>query len=398
MRAHMAADRIHGGMRRRSAFTLIEMMIAMTLLMFIMGTAVQYMRKQGLLVATETIRSDAFQSAEFAVSQLDRELRAAGAGVSDVQPMLAQIDTQAITFNANVVSIDSGDVRAVYQLRDADTNGARGMYYSEAVTLPNSNPAKLYPDTTYYAATGIISSAETISYYLRPDSTGAIAGRYLLMRRVNALAPTLIARGIVKDSRDTVPFLTYFLQDTLNKLVPLARSRLPMYHVKVHGDPNDTASSGITDSIRAIRIHVTMAARDQRTGKDNLRTVESMVRLANSGLLDRTTCGQPPYGVSTPTVAANGAGVSPKKVTITWTRSSDEGGGEKDVERYAIFRRLASATVFGDPITSIPAGQTTYTFVDTNVILGNSYVYGIAAQDCSPQLSGVNASLAVTIP
>jgi hypothetical protein len=160
----------------------------------------------------------------------------------------------------------------------------------------------------------------------------------------------------------------------------------------------DTGSSGATDSIRAIRIHITMAARDQRTGKDNLRMVESLVRIANSGLLDRTTCGQPPYGVTTPTVATNAGGAATKKVTITWTRSSDEAGGEKDVERYAIFRRLSAATAFGDPITSIPAGQTNYTFVDTNVILGNTYIYGIAAQDCSPQLSGVSASVAVTIP
>jgi len=397
MRQSTDTDRFTGGARRRMAFTLIEMIIAMTLLMFIIGTAVQFMRKQGLLVASETTRSDAFQSAEFAVSQLDRELRAAGAGVADIQPMLAQVDTEAITFNANVVSIDSGDVRAVYQLRDADTNGARGMLYSEAVTLPNSSPSKRYPDTTYYAAAGIVSSAETISYYLRPDSAGSIAGRYLLMRRVNALPPTLIARGIVKDARDTVPFLTYFLQDTLNRLVPIVRARLPFYHVKVHGDPADTGVSGVTDSIRAIRVHVTMAARDPRTGKDNLRTVESLVRLANSGLLDRTTCGQPPLGVTTPTVVANALGAVTKKVTIGWGRSADEATGEKDVERYAIFRRLSSQTSFGDPITSIPAGQASYTFVDTNVILGNTYVYGIAAQDCSPQLSGVTASSAVTI-
>jgi len=391
----VATDRATGGIRR-AGFTLIEMIIAMSLMMFIVGTAVQFMRKQGLLVASETVRSDAFQSAEFAVSQLDRDLRAAGAGVADIQPMLAQVDTQALTFNANVVSIDSGDVRAVYQLRDADTNGARGMFQNEAVTLPNSSPAKLYPDTTYYSATGIVSSAETISYYLRPDSTaGAVSGRYLLMRRVNALAPTLVARGIVKDARDTVPFLTYFTQDTLNRLVPIVRSRLPLYHVKVHGDVADTGSSGATDSIRAVRVHITMAARDQRTGKDNLRTVESLVRLMNAGLLDRTTCGQPPYGVPTPSVVAASA---PKQVTIGWSRSSDETTGEKDVERYAIFRRLSSAAAFGDPITSIPAGQATYSFVDTNVIAGNTYVYGIAAQDCSPQLSGVSASVAITIP
>jgi len=397
MRCLASADRTSGGSRRRHGFTLIEMMIAMTLMMFILGTAVQYMRKQGLLVASETTRADAFQNAEFAVSQMDRELREAGAGVVDIQPMLVQMDSQAITFNANMVSIDSGDVRAVYQLRDADTAGTRAMYCREAVTLPNSNPAKLYPDTTYMAAAGIVSSAETISYYLRPDSTSTIAGRYLLMRRVNALAPTLVARGLVKDPRDSVPFLTYFTQDTLNRLVAISRTRLPMQHIKVHGDPADTGKSGVTDSIRAVRIHVTTASRDQRTGKDNIRTLESLVRLMNSGLLDRTTCGQPPYGVTAPSVASSSNGALIKKVTITWSKSSDDGNGEKDVERYAIFRRLSSATVFGDPITSIPAGQASYTFGDTDVLAGNTYVYGIAAQDCTPQLSSVSASLGVTV-
>jgi len=70
---------------------------------------------------------DAMQNAQFAASQIERELREAGAGVADVQPMLVQADSEAMTFNANMVSIDTGDVRAVYQIRDADTNSARAM-------------------------------------------------------------------------------------------------------------------------------------------------------------------------------------------------------------------------------------------------------------------------------
>jgi len=385
--------------RRRAAFTLIEMMIAITLLMFIIGTAVQFMRKQSNLVSREAVRSDALQNAEFAASQIDRELREAGAGVVDIQPMLVQIDSQALTFNANMVSIDTGDVRAVYQLRDADTTGTRAMYFSEAIALPNSSPTKSYPDTTYLAASGVISGAETISYYLRPDSTTTLPNRYILMRRVNRLTPTVIARGIVKDARDTVPFLTYFTQDTLNRLVPVARSQLPIYHVKVHGDVNDTGKAAITDSIRAVRVHLLAVSRDQRAttaNKDNLRVVESMVRLYNSGLLDRTSCGQPPLGVSTPTVALTG-GVT-KTVNVSWTKSSDDGGGEKDVVRYAIFRRIAGTATFGDPISSIPSGRASYTFNDTQVTSGNSYEYGIAAQDCTPNLSGVSASAPITIP
>jgi type II secretory pathway pseudopilin PulG len=398
----MRAVRGTGRARRthdEAGFTLVELLVALTLFLFVIGTAVQYLRKQSTFVAVQSIRSDALQNAEFAVSQVDRELREAGAGVVDIQPMLVQVDSDAVTFNANMVSIDSGDVRAVYQLRDADTNAVRGMLASEAVTLPNSSPARLYPDTTYLAAAGVNGSAETISYYLRPDSTSPIAGRFLLMRRVNARPPTLIARGIVKDPRDTVPLLTYFTADTLNRLVPIARTRLPLYHIKLHGDAADTGNSGLTDSVRAVRVHILVASRDARSNgnRDNLRVVETLVRMMNAGLLDHTTCGQPPLAVATPTVTPSPVNAVVKSVTISWSKSGDDGAGEKDVERYAIFRRPSTAPGFTDPITSIPASQASYSFTDTAVLPGATYVYGIAAQDCSPQLSSVSASSSVTV-
>jgi prepilin-type N-terminal cleavage/methylation domain-containing protein len=114
----MRAVRGTGRARRthdEAGFTLVELLVALTLLLFVIGTAVQYLRKQSTFVAVQSIRSDALQNAEFAVSQVDRELREAGAGVVDIQPMLVQVDSDAVTFNANMVSIDSGDVRAVYQ-------------------------------------------------------------------------------------------------------------------------------------------------------------------------------------------------------------------------------------------------------------------------------------------
>ena len=386
-------------MRARFGFTLVELMISMMLLLVIMGAAVQFLRKQTGLVTKETSRMDAMQNAQFATSQIDRELREAGAGVADVQPMIVQVDTMAMTFNANMVSIDTGDVRAVYQLTDADTNGTRAMLKSERMTLPNSSPAKGYPDTTYLAASGVQSGAETISYYLRPDSaTTAISNDYLLFRRVNAVSPTLIARGIVRDSRDTTSMFTYYKADTLNRLIAIPASQLPLYHGVIHGAVDDTGRTALTDSIRAVRVHFVTASRDPRTGKDALRTVEVLVRLMNAGLLDRTSCGQPPYSVSLPTVVASAVG-SARLATITWSRSSDDGTGEKDIERYALFRRLSSATAFGDPFSSIPATTAaTYSFTDSNIIAGQTYVYGVAAQDCTPLLSSVSASAPVTIP
>lgn len=385
-------------MRARKAFTLVEIIISLMLLMIITGAAVQFLRKQTGLVTRETSRMDAMQNAQFAGSQIDRELREAGAGVADAQPMLVQVDSMAMTFNANMVSIDTGDVRAVYQLRDADTNGTRAMLKSERMALPNSSPAKYYPDTSYTAASGVQSGAETISYYLRPDSTTTRTNDYLLFRRLNAQPPSLIARGIVRDARDTMPFFTYYKTDTLNRLKAIPKTQLPLYHGFIHGAVDDTGQFALTDSVRAVRVHFLTAAKDPRTGTDALRTVETLVRLMNSGLLDRTSCGQPPYATAVPTVVSSAVGAGTKFVKVTWAKSIDDGGGEKDIERYGIFRKLSAAPTFGDPISSIPASQAaTYTFTDYGVIAGQTYVYGIAAQDCTPLLSSVTAALAITV-
>jgi hypothetical protein len=52
---------------------------------------------------------------------------------------------------------------------------------------------------------------------------------------------------------------------------------------------------------------------------------------------------------------------------------------------------------FGEPLVSVTAGQTAYLHVDTPVEPGATYVYGVAAQDCTPQLSSVVSSAPVTI-
>ena len=150
-------------MRPRRGFTLIEIMISMTILLVIMGAAIQFMRRQANAVALDTQRMDALQNAEFAATQIERELREAGAGVTDAQPVMVQLDTIALTFNANMVSEDANDVRAVYRNPDADVNAVRGMLQSDRTPLPMSSPARFYPETTYWAGNGEASSAETIS-------------------------------------------------------------------------------------------------------------------------------------------------------------------------------------------------------------------------------------------
>ena len=384
-------------MRARRGFTLVELLIAMILFLVISGVAVQYMRRQSTLVTREASRLDALQNAQFAASQMERELREAGAGVLDIQPMMVQLDSEAVTFNANMVSIDSGDVRAVYQLPDADPDAVRGMRQNESRALPNNLPVKLYPDTTYNVG-GVATNAETISYWFRPDSSSAVPNRFVLYRQVNATTPSLVARGIAKDPRDTIPFITYFTADTLGALVPVDRQLLPLIHSRLHGAAADTGLRALTDSVRVIRLHFLAASRDPRTGKDGFRTVETWVRLMNAGLLQRTSCNQPPYGPTALIVTSSAPLAEVKTVTLTWTPSADDGGGERDIQRYAIYRRLFSESAFSDPFASISAATVvTYSFVDGQVLPNETYVYGVVAQDCTPLLSSMSVSAPVTV-
>ena len=93
------------------------------------------------------------------------------------------------------------------------------------------------------------------------------------------------------------------------------------------------------------------------------------------------------------TSAASGKGID-----IGWSRSGDEGGGENDVLKYVVWRRTPPATDWGDPLLAIPSGQTSYTYADQTTTSGVIYQYAVAAQDCTPNLSGQNVSPSVTAP
>src|SRR6185312_2812078 len=101
----------------------------------------------------------------------------------------------AITFTADLVSVDTGDLTAVYINPDADSAGVDVLRNSEKITLPGTS--KLYPDSTYTQGAGVPSNAETISYWLSADSTVKTANAYILFRRVNARPPHVVARDLV---------------------------------------------------------------------------------------------------------------------------------------------------------------------------------------------------------
>jgi prepilin-type N-terminal cleavage/methylation domain-containing protein len=376
----------------RSGFTLLEMIIAMTLIAIVLGLTVPFFRTEVQAFGNVSGRDDAQQNARYGVSMIDRELRVAGIGVVDPQPLIIQAAPYAITFNVDLVTRDKNDRGAAYYDPDIDPNGAASLPKTSKVTLPLS--AIQYPDSNYSQAAGVPSDAETVSFWVAPDPDPSAKGTYALFRRVNALPPTTVAKALVLPANE--PVFRYFKADTLGQLVEIPQASLPIYHsAPIHNSKADTAKSALTDSIRVVRVRITGQFTD-RKGVKNARPVETGVRIMNAGLLHFHTCGDPP--IFTSAVLAVASNVPSTKVVVSWNSSVDQSSGEKDVEQYSIYRRSNANPLFSEPIASIPGGTPSYTFTDTQVQSGDQLVYGIAAVDCGGQSSGVVSAPLVIVP
>ncbi|HWP01987.1 MAG TPA: prepilin-type N-terminal cleavage/methylation domain-containing protein [Gemmatimonadaceae bacterium] len=375
--------------RRRRGFTLMELLISMTVMMIAMAAAIPFFVAHSRSLSAQAGRLDAQQSVNFALDQMERELRVAGVGVVARQPLLVAVGGSVLSFNADLTSNVSGDFGAVYYDPDAPNAEVGLLWPSRRISLPNT-PSWTYPDSAYWQSPGVPSSAETITYYVEPDPQAS--GLHRLMRRVNDATPRVVARGIKLVS--TQPFFRYFKTNTTGALVEIPQSTLPMRHLNGwHGSPADTGKSALVDSVRLVAIRFTAVYRDPRS-PDATRYEERSVRLTNAGLVRASTCGEAPLPVTSVTVTAN----STPSVIVSWNRSGDEGAGERDVERYGIYRRLASDPTFGEPLASVAAGLSSYTFTDTDVVPGESYRYGVIALDCTPASSSMTVSAAVVVP
>jgi prepilin-type N-terminal cleavage/methylation domain-containing protein len=201
----------HAQRRLRGGFTLMEMMLSITIMLLVFGMAVPFFRAQMQALSSHAGRFDAQQNARFGANTVDRELRIAGAGLPNQQPMIVQATPYAVTFNADLATHDStalGTFGAVYYNPDLPLSATTSMTPSTSVTLPLSSV--VYPGTTYYNQAGPQSFAETISFWVAADTTAGSNGRYALYRRVNALPTTIVARGLVMRAGDPPPF-TYMI-------------------------------------------------------------------------------------------------------------------------------------------------------------------------------------------
>jgi prepilin-type N-terminal cleavage/methylation domain-containing protein len=367
----------------RRGFTMIEMMISMTIMLIVAGAALNFFRVQGRAIENATGRLDGLQTLRAVQSMIDRELRLAG-GITG-QPVIVYAGPMAIAFNVDLVTRKPNDHTAVYYNPTADSLGTESWLPSRALALPLVS--KTYPAVSYLDDGGNRSTAETIAYFLRRDTSAIRSDVYAMFRRVNDRDSTVVARNLIVPTDSS--FFRYWRTNAAGTLSAVATTALPTYW--------DNAAA-VNDSLRVVDLRISTWYRDVRMAKDIIRTMTSSVKLLNAGLLKTETCGAEPLPArnTTATLITDGSG-NVTAVRIGWTNSLEETGGEKDVTLYIVQRRPSAG---GDWITlsNQPAtGVTSYTFDDQPPVSG-SWQYNVVAQDCSPSNSTAAISNTVVVP
>jgi prepilin-type N-terminal cleavage/methylation domain-containing protein len=366
----------------RLGFTLIEIIIALTLLSIVGAAAVTFLVKETRAVMVTAGRLDAQQNVSFAMDAISHDLRVAGVGLGLRQPMIIEAHPYAISFNADLVTSDTASVTAASYF-DPSVPDSLALALTPANKIAYPYGAISYPDSTYVQATGLLSNAETITYYFTLDSTTARTDDYLLLRRVNSAPPSLLARGLIFPGG--VPGFRFFIPGAaVNSRVEVIAPTLPLYFQEGSVGP-DTMLAKISE----VRVQLEAVYTDPIEG-DVHRSANENVPLLNAGLSHLQACASPPAAPVSITPTAWPSGDS---IGLTWPASTDEIGGKRDVKSYSLYRRIGAAGSWNTPIYTSPAdGTPTYAWEDKAVPLGQTYAYGIVSRDCTPSLSALTVA------
>jgi prepilin-type N-terminal cleavage/methylation domain-containing protein len=382
-------------LRIRAGFTLVEMLVAMVIFAGLIAITLTLFTSQIRAFTAGSDRAELTLAGEFASRMMSQELRTAGTNVRAQQPWLVYGGVDVVAFHADLVS-RVVDNFAVYIDPDAPTNIVQALHQDDAYVLPRT--AFTFPDTTYWAAAGILAPAELIIFYFEPDASTARTDDFVLQRRVNDATPDVIARNVLRTG--TLPFFEYLkhvpsVGGDLLQTVPAGQ--MPLIHsAPLHLSPADEVGTvARIDSVRAIRFNYT--ASNGRTGDAERRLDRTnTVWLRNGGLAAQRTCGGAPLFSAVPTATIEIVDDLPA-VRLTWAASIDEADGEEDVIRYVVWRTSPLGTL-GDPLLSVPAGETVYQYLDRGVQEGEDWIYSVAAQDCTPTMSSPNSTGTISIP
>jgi len=376
---------------RKHGFSMPELLVALVLIGLVMTGALRIFRSVSGAVRSTVQRMDAMQNLRFGFTTLDRELRNAGAGITEAQPTIVYAGSRVVTFNADLVSLVQGSPTAVFFNPDADPTLSNAVTTSQRFTIPTT--AIQYPDSTYRTA-GALSPAETVTFWFEPDTSTSRTDDFHLMRQANNGRPEEVARNLLLFPGHE--FFEWLRTDSIGNLQSVPAASLPWRHSNpIHGSTTDTGAVARVDSLRAVRVNA-YATNGLTGSQEILRALATTIRIPNAGLTKQRSCGDVPIFGGTVTAVSTGTPLVPK-IRVSWTPAVDETAGEKDVERYLVYRRDA-AGAFDDALVAVPAGQAGYFYDDGTVTSGSSYVYGVTALDCTPLESTIRSSSAVTVP
>ena len=382
--------------RPAAGFTLVELLVALVVFSAVMAGTLGFLRSQGRAMSLGSDRMNAVQNLQFALSTIEQRLRAAGANLPGAQPAIIYAGRNVVAFNADYATNVPNDPFAIYYDPDVPAGAVTALTKAQRITLPLTTVG--YPDTSYTTG-GINSPAETMIFFVAPDSTTARGDDYILFEQVNGGPPDMVSRNII-GSPTTVYFDYYRLASVAGTLSidSLPAARLPLVHtVPIHLAPADTGAAAVIDSIRGIR--VTFTVTNGLSGAAERRyTLVRFMELPNIGIASRRTCGDAPILGTALTASSITQTEGTPAVRLAWNAATDEYAGEKDVVQYVIWRKRITDLTWGTPYLSLPAGSPTYLYDDAAVTSGATYQYQLAAADCTPSSSPTTTSAAVTIP
>ncbi len=391
--------------RARRGFTLAELMVALVVFGVIMTSAFSFLLAQGKGFRSLATKAAQIQNGRFGRDIMRQELRTAGTNVTDVQPMLVYANDSVIAFNSDLTTnrTDSANFTgAVYVDINATSDEVNAMSLSNAITIPGSNPGFTYPLANYSNITGTTGEAETIIFRFVRDTSSSNSSDKMLLRQVNGGTPEIIATGLRQSL--TTPFFRYWYDPTLfntalTDLDTVPRLWLPLSKsVASRGVTPDTGTATTTRIDQVRGVEVTYEATSPVGSTRNV--VRYTVPMPNTAVARQSrACGRTPIAPGSAVATWSGAN---NAVMLSWSPATDDGNGEKDAVRYVLWRRLSSAVVWGDPLStvSVIGGTASYTYKDGGVDKGSSkqYTYGLAVQDCTPNLSALSTSNTVTVP
>jgi type II secretory pathway pseudopilin PulG len=377
-------------LRDTRGMTLIELLVATVMALTVLTISLAFFNSQAQSLKAGTGQFALTQNYRLALGTLASQVRALGSDLAAGQPYLVYAGPDVIAFNADMITDDPNNPFAVAVDTAAPRSEIEALQLADRFTLPGTSFD--YPSTSY-TTKGINSGAETVIFYFAADTSTARTDDFFLLRQVNRGTPAVVARNILRTPGQ--PFFEYlYPQTAASGTISIQKySNVILTHAAAtHGSQPDLNAA--IDSVRGVRVNLT--ATDGTVGaRERTRAVSRTILLPNAGVAPLESCGETPQLGTALSATASATGLPPQ-VTLRWSASTDETGGEKDVIRYVIWKRKAGDP-WGPPELSISAGVATYSYVDTQVSSGQSYDYALAAQDCTPLISA-QSTVSVTMP